>query len=168
MFIGLIYCYFTFLVSPLDAEKAAAQKEIETLQADTLAGKGTVRKLQDLQAEADKADEVLAQIESMIPEGAPVAWFPPKIKNFFEQHGITDINITKTAENRFDTAALDRFRKMTWVVEIPKANFVNFAIATAGLENSFPLVKISALKIDAIEESPEQSIELTLISVFKP
>lgn len=169
LFVALIYCYFQFLLGPANAQKKAAEAEIATLATSTTEGRVTARKLRDLEAQVDQAGEVLLQIESLIPDGAPVAWFPPKIRGYFEQHGIKDLEVTKTSEDRFDIPALDKFRKMTWVVEIPKAKFVKFAIAIAGFENQFPLVRISMFDIDVIEDDPvNQHIKLTLVSVFKP
>lgn len=169
LFAGLIYCYFQFLLGPINSRKSADEAEIEKLAVSTREGRGTVNKLRSLQAQADQAGEILIQIESLIPEGAPVAWFPPRISSFFEQHGIGELLITKASEDRFDVPALEKFRKITWVVEMPKAKFVNFAIALAGFENQFPLVRVSMFDVTEIEDDPiHQTIKLTLVSVFKP
>ena len=38
--------------------------------------------------QAKSAEETLAQVGDMIPDGAPIAWFPPRIKAFFDRHNL--------------------------------------------------------------------------------
>jgi hypothetical protein len=113
------YCYFEFPAwSGETVKKVPAQAEIETLNQNLRPeGRGTASRLRNLEAEVDKATEILLQIESLIPEGAPVAWFPPKVRSFFEQHGITGIcSIPRTRRGAFLTfrSASRNFGKMTW------------------------------------------------------
>ena len=44
-----------------------------------------------MQEQAHAAEETLAQVNDMIPEGAPIAWFPPRIHAFFDRHNLKGV-----------------------------------------------------------------------------
>ena len=93
------------------------------------------------------------QIEAMIPEGAPVAWFPTRIADFFKRQGF-DKSFTRMNSD-VPEKEIPGFRRLTWTVDLPKVEFLPFANAVALLENDEPLIEINSLQIDASREEVE-------------
>ena len=61
--------------------------------------KGNIAKAANLEQQAAKATARFAALKSLNPEGAPIAWFPPRIKAFFANQQIDK------ATARLDTSA---------------------------------------------------------------
>ena len=80
--------------------------------------KAQMKKTQSLEASAPAAAETLDRIKALIPEGAPVAWFPPRIQDFFKRQGIEKSSVR--LNNEFADKELPGFRKLFWSIELPK------------------------------------------------
>jgi hypothetical protein len=82
----------------------------------------------------------------MIPEGSPLAWFPPRVADYFKKQGIDKVGARPNSD------AVDKelttYRKLNWGVEIPRCDFMPFGAAVADLENGEPLLEIQALEIE--------------------
>jgi hypothetical protein len=102
------------------------------------------------------------QVNAMIPPGSPVAWFPTRMADFFKRQGIdkatTRLN-SETADKRFPG-----YRKLTWGIDLPKVEFVQFASAIAALENEEPLIEITNMQIDAGREDVETQHALITVN----
>jgi len=144
---ALLYCYVTFLLGPLKGREAAATTEIAELQPKIKAAKSQLKETAALEAKAPKASDTYAQILSMAPEGAPVAWFPPRIVEFFHRQGIerASVRLVREADSY---AEVPNFRRLTWAIDLPAVKFIPLGIALAGLENEEPLLQINALQIE--------------------
>jgi hypothetical protein len=102
----------------------------------------------------------------MIPEGSPVAWFPPRIADFFKARGVD------RAATRMNSEAAEKdlpgFRRLTWGVDLPSVDFIALANSLAELENEEPLVQITSIKIDpAAEQVEQQRVLLTVTNIVK-
>jgi hypothetical protein len=159
--IGVVYAYFEFLLGPLRNAENAAAKKAKALEPQIAAAKAQLAKVEQLKTKQPDAKKFMQQVNSMIPEGSPIAWFPPRLTEFFKKHGIDRI----TARMNTDTAEkeLNGFRKLNWSAEAPKADFIVFAAAVAALENEEPLVEIQSFEAEAGREDVSfQRAALTL------
>ena len=64
---------------------------------------------------------VMEQIKAGIPEGAPVAWFPPRIQDFFKRQGIE--RVATRLNNEMADKDLPGFRRLFWSIDLPKIGF---------------------------------------------
>src|SRR5689334_6429790 len=86
--IGLIYCYFTFFLGPLNRSREKMIAEIADMQNKTASSKTEVKKTSNLESQAKEATGRYEALKRTTAEGAPIAWFPPKIRTFFAKYGI--------------------------------------------------------------------------------
>jgi hypothetical protein len=164
--IGVIYSYFSFLLGPLTDSQEAARKSINSLTPEIAQAKAQIAKTKELEKSAPAAQLTARQIEAMIPEGAPVAWFPTRMADFFKKQGFDKAFTRMTSEG--PEKELPGFRRLTWTVDLPKVEFMPFACAIAQLENEEPLIEISNLQMDASREEVEtQHALLTVNNLIK-
>jgi hypothetical protein len=167
LLIGLIYCYFTMLLGPLQDGHAASRKRIEEMNAKLNEAKSQITKTQQLEKTAPEAKVMVKQIEALIPDGSPVAWFPVRVGDFFRQYGF-DKATTKMTNDVVDKE-LPGFRLSSWNVDIAKADFNAFGQALAGFENEELLVEISKLEVEFLKGDPDlQHVVLNLNNIVKP
>jgi hypothetical protein len=148
--VGVIYVYFEFLLGPLRRAEQAAASATTALEPKISVAKAQIKKVELLKAKQPAAKQYMDQIKSMIPEGSPIAWFPPRMVEFFKQHGID--RVTARLNNETVERELTGFRRLNWGVEAPKANFLVFAATVAALENEEPLIEIQSFEIETLRE----------------
>ncbi len=160
---ALLYCYFNLLLGPLAANEVRAEKTMKELRPQIAAAKLQIKQTQAIEARAPVASETLEQIKGMIPDGAPVAWFPPRMAEFFKRQGIDKTATRQTGEQAAPDLA--GFKKLTWTIDLPKVEFVPLAIAIAGLENEEPLLEVTGVSIGTGADPQYQhgSISVTTI-----
>jgi hypothetical protein len=166
LFFGLIYSYFDLLLGPLSQREDAARNSILALGPEIANSKAQIDKTKQMENDAPNVNMPMRQVESMIPEGSPVAWFPTRMADFFKKLGIDKVTTRMTGEST--DKELPGFRRIAWGVDLPKVEFVPFAQAVAALENEEPLLEISALQIDASRDDVEmQHAFLTVNNLVK-
>jgi|RhiMethySRZTD1v2_1073278.scaffolds.fasta_scaffold148139_2 hypothetical protein len=166
MLIGIVYVYFNMLLGPLTQRQEITRKSIADLEPQIAAAQAQINKTAGLEATAPQADTTVAQVNAMIPEGSPVAWFPVKMSDFFKRQGL-DKTATRM-NNEYEDKSLVGFRRISWSVDLPRIDFVPFAAALAQLENEEPLVAIGGLQIDTNRDDAEvQHILLTVHNLVK-
>lgn len=166
LLVVLVYCYFGFLLGPLQDSHEATKKKTQEIAAKVNDAKAQIKRTKDLEAQAPQQQLVLKQLTATIPDGSPVAWFPTRVSEYFKQHGVdkvvTRLN-TETPEKD-----LPGYRETSWGIEFPKADFVPLAEALAGFENDQPLVEISGLQIESLKDDVEsQHVVLTVNNLVK-
>ncbi len=153
--VGLLYVYFYMLLGPL----AATEKRVHAAMAETAPkiaeAKAQVDKTQSIEAKAPAAQKTLNRIKALIPDGAPVAWFPPRVQEFFKRQGIE--KATTRLSNEIAEKEIPGFRKITWAIDLPQVGFLTLGHALTELENEEPLLEIVNLQIEAVKENPELS-----------
>jgi hypothetical protein len=166
MLIGVVYSYFDLLLFPSMKRQEGVAKNIASLKPEIAKAKEQIKRARDLEKSAPERTQTVPQVEKMIPDGAPVAWFPPRIGELFKKQGIDKVAAklnTEAAEKE-----LPGFRKILWTVDFPKVDFVAYARALAALENDEPLVAVTSLAIEASAEDIEsQRALLTLNNLVK-
>jgi hypothetical protein len=162
MFFGVVYSYFNLLLGPLQKRGEAYQASVTALGPEIANAKAQIKKTRELEAAAPGRMATTHQVEAMIPEGSPVAWFPPRVTDFFKKQGL-DKASTKLNSETVDKDMVG-FRRMFWGIDLPKVGFVPFATAVAALENEEPLVEINNLQLDASREDIEMQHALITVS----
>jgi hypothetical protein len=164
--IALIYIYFEFGLGPLSTKRKAAEREIATLTPKILDADKKIKVRDTLKAQIPAAEEFLVQIDKMIPEGAPVAWFPTMIGEHFKAGGGERVTTRMVAE--VADPAVEGYKRISWTVEIPKVDIIEFGPMLANFENQQPLVDCSSMIIEFEKDEPQhQRISLNLNNSIK-
>ena len=87
-FVALLYVYFSFFLGPLNRSRATMQATIADLQGKLGNSKSELQRAANLETEATTATTRYAALQALSPEGAPIAWFPPRMKAFFSNQQI--------------------------------------------------------------------------------
>lgn len=168
MMIILVYCYFNFLLAPLNKQEVNATSRIAALDAQIEKAKTLVKRGKAVQDQGASAEEMLAQINDRIPEGAPIAWFPPQMRAFFERHNLKDTTTRGGTLDKPDDLNLAAFKNSSWVIDIPATGADQLGIALAGLENENVLLEITHLQINTQPDNLEkQRVSLNVITLLK-
>ncbi|MBS0656911.1 MAG: hypothetical protein JSR82_01530 [Verrucomicrobia bacterium] len=153
----VIYGYFEFLLKPLQVSVGRAKTESASLEKKIAEANVRLRGLGDLKTKAAAASGLIAQAQAFIPDGAPVAWYPPRVKGFFTRQGFPKDSVSvvnKGNDSSGDREFDKKFVISNWQMQIPNADFFTLAIALTGLENEEVMTEITSLTI-AMRENPE-------------
>jgi hypothetical protein len=165
LLIALLYGYFTFLLGPLQKSKTSAASGIDTTLPQIDDANKQIRKTATLEKEAPQAIAFLNTVKSSIPDGEPIAWFPPKISDFFRARGIDKCTAHIVSEADSTTPG---FKRMIWAIDIPKVEFVPLGTAISSLENNEPLITVLDVTVDATREDAQfQHATLTISTLVK-
>lgn len=168
LMIGLVYCYFNFLLDPLSKQDKINRAQIEALDGQLDKAKTALKRSRSVQDQARSAEETLAQVGDMIPEGAPIAWFPPRVRAFFDRHALKGAVVRPGSLDAPPDPAMHNFRTADWTIDLPQAGIVPLGIALAGLENEEKLLEITRLQISTQADSPEkQRVSLSVTTLLK-
>src|SRR5205814_2728778 len=139
-FIFLLYVYFTFFLGPLQQIRAGALAQIEDRQKKIDGSKTEMAKAANLEHQAKDATARFAALKALTPEGAPIAWFPPRMKTFFASQG-TDHAVARLESNtNFKQTELAAWTKYNWLIDLPQTDFAALGKSIAELENTQPLL----------------------------
>jgi len=167
-FVFLLYVYFTFFLGPLNRSRAAMMVTIRDLQSKLDASKDEMKKAVSLEKQAITATSHFAALKALSPEGAPIAWFPPRLKTFFAQQQIDKAVAHLENSTAFKEAELSGWTKYNWLIDLPQADFASVGTAIAELENTEPLLSITRLHIQTLANQPQfQHVELAAASIIE-
>jgi hypothetical protein len=154
-FVVLIYVYFSFFLGPLNASRDAMLGQIAELQDKVTGSKTELSKTAKLEKQAETATTRFAALKALSPEGAPIAWFPPRIKTFFANQEIDKATARLENSAAYKENDLANWMRYNWVIELPQAEFATLGKAIASLENTEPLLSITRISIKALPEDPQ-------------
>ena len=101
------------------------------------------------------------------PEGAPIAWFPPRIKVFFANQQIDKAVARLEGNLPYKEADLSGWTRYNWTIDLPQTDFSTLGYAMAQLENTEPLLSINHLHIHALPEDPQfQQVSLSVATAI--
>jgi hypothetical protein len=161
-FFVLIYVYFSFFLGPLNSSRDTALAQINDFQDKVANSKNELTKTAKLEKQAETATSRFAALKALSPEGAPIAWFPPRLKTFFANQQIDKASARLETNSAYKEADLAEWTRYSWVIELPQADFSTLGKAVAALENSEPLLSITRINIKALAEDPQfQQVTLT-------
>jgi len=166
LLIGLLYCYFTMLLGPLSKDETNARNTVASLVPQIDRAKAAIKDVAAREKSAPAYTKTIDEIKSLIPEGAPIAWFPPMITGFFKNHGLDKTPVHAAGEaGEKDLAG---FKRISWSVDIPRVEVSQLGKVISDLENEHPLLEITSLHIDALKENPQyQHASLSLSIIVK-
>ena len=162
-FIVLVYVYFSFFLGPLNSSRDATLGQIAELQGKVANSKNELTKTAKLEKQAETATTRFAALKALSPEGAPIAWFPPRIKAFFVNQEIDRASARLESSAPYKEADLANWMRYNWVIELPQADYSTLGKAVAALENSEPLLTFTRVSIKALPEDP-QFQQVTLVA----
>jgi hypothetical protein len=161
-FIVLVYVYFSFFLGPLNSSRDSMLATIDELQNKVANSKNEISKAANLERQATTATTRFAALKGLSPEGAPIAWFPPRMKTFFANQQIDKATARLETSVAFKEPDLASWMRYNWLIELPQADFSTLGKAVAALENAEPLLSIVRVNIRALPEDPQfQTVTLT-------
>jgi hypothetical protein len=167
-FVVLLYVYFSFFLGPLNRSRSATLSKINDRQTKLSASKTDMSKAANLEKQAAEATARFSALKALSPEGAPIAWFPPRIKSFFATQHIDKAFARLESSTTFKQTELAAWSKVNWIVDLPQADFVTLGTALAELENSEPLLAITKIKIQTLPDQPQyQQVALTAATIMQ-
>jgi hypothetical protein len=162
-FIVLVYVYFSFFLGPLNKSHDTMQATISDLQNKVAGSKNEMVKATNLEKQASAATTRYAALTSASPEGAPIAWFPPRMKLFFSNLQIDKTTARLDGSVPYKDADLSGWMRYNWMLDLPQTDFATLGKAVAELENTEPLLAINRINIHATTEDPQfQQVSLTV------
>jgi hypothetical protein len=167
IFLGAgLYAYFEFGLGPLNRDQELADKEIVALNPKLADADKKIKARDVLKARVPQAEAFLNQVNKMIPQGAPVAWFPTLVDDFFKARGGERV-LTRML-NEVADPVVEGYQRISWSVEIPKGDFIEFAASLAEFENQQPLVECQSVIVEFKSEDPQnQRISMNLANSVK-
>jgi len=164
----LIYIYFTFFLGPLNRSRTAMERRMADLQNKLRNSKTELRRASSLEVTAGDATSRYAAMEGLTPEGAPIAWFPPRIKTFFGEQKIDKAVVRLDRNADLKEPELSDWTRYSWLITLPEADFAAFGKAIAALENAEPLLWIERLTIHAQPDQLQfQQVDLVAANIVK-
>jgi hypothetical protein len=161
-FVVLVYVYFSFFLGPLNRSRDTMLAQIDELQGKVATSKSEMTKTSNLEKQADASTKRFAALKALTPEGAPIAWFPPRMKTFFANQEIDKATARLENSGAYKETDLANWTRYNWLLELPQADFSTLGKAVAALENTEPLLSVTHISIKALPEDPQfQQITLT-------
>ena len=154
-FIFLLYVYFSFFLGPLNRSRNSMLAKMRDKQSKLNSSKDDLNQVGALERQAKTATARFAALKALNPEGAPIAWFPPRMKVFFANQQIDKVVARLEGSSPFKQGDLSGWSKFAWLIDLPQADYVTLGKAVAELENSEPLLSITKISIHASPEDPE-------------
>lgn len=165
--VGLLYVYFSFFLGPLNTSRDSMQGQIADLQGKIAGSKTELTKTANLEKQAETATKRFAALKALSPEGAPIAWFPPRMKAFFANQEIDKATARLETSGAFKENELASWMRYNWIIELPQADYATLGKAVAALENSEPLLSVNRISIKALPDDPQfQQISLSASSAM--
>ena len=161
-FVVLVYVYFSFFLGPLNRSRDSMLSTIDETQNKIASSKTEIAKASNLEKQATTATTRFAALKALSPEGAPIAWFPPRMKSFFANQAMDKATARLESSAAYKEADLANWTRHNWLIELPQADFAILGKAVAALENSEPLLAITRVHIRALADDQQfQQVTLT-------
>ena len=167
-FVFLLYVYFNFFLGPLNRSRNTMLAAMQEKQAKLDSSKSEMSKAASLEQQAKTATTRFAAFRALNPEGAPIAWFPPRIKVFFANEQIDKAVARLEGSVACKQAELVDWLKYNWVINMPQADYAQLGKAVADLENAEPLLSITKISIRSLQEQPQfQQVDLIASNIIQ-
>src|SRR5437762_11816257 len=136
---GLLYVYFSFFLGPLNKSRHGMQAQLDQLQGKLSSSQAEIGKVAKLEENARAATSRYDALRSLSPDGAPIAWFPPRIRAFFAGYQVEKTTARLESTASFNQPELADWSRYVWVIDLPQADFGAVGKSIALLENTNPL-----------------------------
>lgn len=163
----LLYVYFSFFLGPLTTSRDKALADIKDRQAKLDGSKDEIAKAAKLEQTAKDATTRFAAFKALNPEGAPIAWFPPRMKAFFATQQIDKALARLEGSSASKSSELSGWLQYTWMIELPQTDYAAMGKAIAQLENTEPLLAIRKIAVHGMAEQPQfQKVEFSVENII--
>ena len=167
-FVFLLYIYFSFFLGPLNRSRDTMLRAIKDKQSKLASSKTNLGKAAVLEHQAKAATARFAALRAMNAEGAPIAWFPPRMKLFFANEKIDKAVARLENSTPFKEPELAAWLRYNWIIDLPQADYATLGKAISDLENAEPLLSITKLSIHTAPDQPQfQQVVLTATNVIQ-
>ena len=167
-FVFLLYVYFTFFLGPLNRSRDGMLLKLKDLQSKLDASKEQMNKAVKLEQQAKTSTGRFAALKALNPEGAPIAWFPPRVRAFFANQQIDKVVARLESSTGFKQTELTGWMKYSWIFDLPQTDYGTLGRAIAELENTAPLMSITKLSIHTLPEQPQfQHVDLAAVNIIE-
>jgi len=167
-FVILLYVYFNFFLGPLNRSRNTMLTSMKDKQSKLDSSKSEMSKAASLEQEAKTATTRFAAFKALNPEGAPIAWFPPRIKVFFANEQVDKAVARLEGSFGFKQAELADWLRYNWVINIPQADYARLGKAIADLENTEPLLSVAKISIHSLQDQPQfQQVDLVASNIIQ-
>jgi hypothetical protein len=167
-FIILLYVYFTFFLGPLARSRNSMLASIKDKQSKLSSSKDELAKASNLERQAKSATARFDQLKRLNPEGAPIAWFPPRMKVFFANEQVDKAVARLENNSGFKQPELSGWLKYSWLIDLPQVDYGRLGKSIADLENAEPLLTITRVSIRTSADQPEfQQVVLGVTNVIE-
>lgn len=161
-FVVVIYVYFSFFLGPLNRSRETMERKIDDLQRKIASSKGDMQKAANLERAAVDATSRFESYKAASPEGAPIAWFPPRVKAFFASQHVERANAKLDGNTAYTEPELSEWTRYIWSVDLPETEFATVGSAIAEWENTEPLLSVTKIALKASADNPQfQQVTLT-------
>src|SRR6266513_929673 len=120
-FVILLYVYFSFFLVPLSRSRDGMFAAIADKRAKLASSQDNLAKTAKLEHQAKTATARFAALKALNPEGAPIAWFPPRIKTFFANQQIDKATARLENSAAYKESDLVNWMRYNWLLELPQA-----------------------------------------------
>jgi hypothetical protein len=166
-FVILLYVYFGFFLGPLHRSQASMVASIKDLEDKVGSSEQTLTNVTNLEKQASAATTRYAALTNSNPEGAPIAWFPPRMKVFFANQQIDRATARLEGNLPYKEADLTGWTRYNWTIDLPQTDFSALGYAMAELENTEPLLSINHINIHASVDDPQfQQVSLNVATAI--
>ena len=167
-FFFLLYIYFSFFLGPLNRSHDAMLASMRDKQAKLDSSKSEMTKAATLEQQAKAATLRFAALKSLNLEGAPIAWFPPRMKVFFANEQIDKAVARLENSTGFKEAELAAWMKYSWLIDLPQTDYATLGKAISDLENAEPLLSVTKLSIHALPDQQEyQQVDILATNIIQ-
>ena len=167
-FVFLLYVYFSFFLGPLNRSRDGMLLKIKDIQSKLDASKQEMNKAVKLEQNAKTSTGRFAALKTLNPEGAPIAWFPPRVRAFFANQQVDKAVARLEGSTGFKQTELAGWMKYTWIIDLPQADYATLGRAIAELENNDPLLSITKLSIHTLPDQAQfQHVDLAAINIIE-
>lgn len=167
-FVVLLYVYFTFFLGPLQRSRDTALEQINEIQGKIDGSKGEIAKASNLERQAKESTARFAALKALSPEGAPIAWFPPRVKTLFSDEQVDKASTRLESTNTFKQSDLSGWTKYNWLIELPQADFAALGKSIADLENHEPLLAVTKISMHVLPNDPQfQQVGIAATTVIE-
>jgi len=167
-FVFLLYVYFNFFLGPLNRSRNTMLTAMKEKQSKLDSSKSEMSKAASLEQQAKTATTRFAAFKALNPEGAPIAWFPPRIKVFFANEQVDKAVARLEGSFGFKQAELADWLRYNWVINIPQADYARLGKAIADLENTEPLLSVAKISIHSLQDQPQfQQVDLVASNIIQ-
>lgn len=165
---ALVYVYFSFFIGPLNRTRADIARHIGETQAKTASSKADIERARKIEQNARTSLERSAALRALNPDGAPIAWFPPRLRTFFASQQIDHATVRLEASAPLKEKDLESWQRYRWLIELPQTDYHVLGKAVAELENKEPLLVVNRISIHSATAEPElQQVSLAAASLIE-